>query len=304
MKIRIFSGLLFISIFLVMGYLVYAQQGQPQGPYFGAGPYNPLPAGVPQGYYAPGTRSPSPSNFPSYPSGFGQPNEFPRGMPPLAGSNRRRCELAASVALPSVPPVRMPRPQGSRAIPIQGFSPSSPGGDIIRQRANPYAYYGDDVTRQGAIPYSAGIGIIGFEEEILQGVIAKPQGHSTDSSQSASKMGGGSRQYPVAPIGDPFFYEPISSVEAAFHEVSVFKGSGSRLLRQFGYSLFESPTSTFSAVENVPVGPDYILGPGDDLLLKIWGSMEGQVVLTVDRNGEIKLPSARHWAWFGQSVHA
>jgi len=277
MKIRLFSGLLFISIFLVMGYLVHAQQGQLQSPYFGARPYSPLLPGVPQGYYAPSARPPSPLNFPSYPSGFGQPNELPRAVPSVAQSNRRRCELAASVALPSAPPVPMPRPQGSRAIPIQGFSPSSPGGDIIPR---------------GTIPYSAGIGIIDYEEERLQGVIAKPQGRSTNSSQSASKVGGTSRQYPVAPVVDPFFYEPISSVEAAFHEVSFFKGSGSRQLRQFGYSLFESPTSTFSAVENVPVGPDYILGPGDDLLLKIWGSMEGQVVLTVDRNGEIKLPSA------------
>ncbi len=189
MKIRMFSGLLSISIVLVMGYLVHAQQGQPQSPYFGARPYSPLPPGVPQGYYAPSARPPSPLNFPSYQSGFGQPNELPRAVPRVAESNRRRCELAASVGLPSAPPVPMPRPQGSRAIPIQGFSPSSPGGDITSQGTLPYTYYGGDVTRQGAIPYSAGIGIIGFEEERLQGVIAKPQDRSTDSSQSASKVG-------------------------------------------------------------------------------------------------------------------
>jgi len=263
MKIGTVFILVGILVFMAGSYSTYAQQGLP------GGRLAPAPWGQ---------RSSQPSKFHSSPPAYREAREAPRGMPPLAGSNRRRCELAASVARPSAPPVVIPRPEGSRAIPIQGFSPSSPGGDI---------------TRQGAIPYPAGIGIIGFEEERLQGAIAKPQRRSTDSRQSASKVGGGaSRQYPVAPVGDPFFYEPISSVEAAFYEVSVFTGSGSRQLRQFGYSLFESPTSTFSAVENVPVGPDYILGPGDDLLLKIWGSMEGQVVLTVDRNGEIKLPSA------------
>ena len=238
MKIRMFSGLLSISIILVMGYLVHAQQGQPQSPDFGARPYNPLPPGVPQGYYAPSARPPSPSNFPSYPSGFGQPNESLRGMPRVAESNRRRCELAASVALPSAPPVPMQRQQGSRAIPIQGFSPSSPGGDISPRGTIPYTYYGSDVTSQGTTSYAAGIGIIDYEEERRQGVIAKPQGRSTDSRQSASKEGEISRQIPEAPVGDPFFYESISSVEAAFHEASVFTGSGSRQLRQFGYSLF------------------------------------------------------------------
>jgi len=262
MKIGTVFILVGILVFLAGSYLTYAQQGLP------GGRLAPAPWGQ---------RSSQPSKLHSSPPAYRQAREAPRGMPSLAESKRRRCELAASVARPSAPPVVIPRPEGFGTIPIQGFSPSSPDGDI---------------TRQGAIPYPAGIGIIGFEEERLQGVIAKPQGRSTGSSRSASKVGGASRQYPVAPIGDPFFYEPISSVEAAFYEVSVFTGSGSRQLRQFGYSLFESPTSTFSAVENVPVGPDYILGPGDDLLLKIWGSMEGQVVLTVDRNGEIKLPSA------------
>jgi len=43
---------------------------------------------------------------------------------------------------------------------------------------------------------------------------------------------------------------------------------------------------------DVPVGPDYILGPGDDLAINIYGAMESGGVRTVDRNGQIILPSA------------
>jgi protein involved in polysaccharide export with SLBB domain len=61
-------------------------------------------------------------------------------------------------------------------------------------------------------------------------------------------------------------------------------------LRQYGYAMFASNVSTFAPVDDVPVGPDYVLGPGDDLSINVWGPVETTVVRTVDRNGRIVLP--------------
>lgn len=61
-------------------------------------------------------------------------------------------------------------------------------------------------------------------------------------------------------------------------------------LRQFGYDLFRKPPSTFAPSDKVPVGPDYVLGPGDELRITIWGNIEGQWNVTVDRDGKISLP--------------
>ena len=36
-------------------------------------------------------------------------------------------------------------------------------------------------------------------------------------------------------------------------------------LRQYGYAMFASNVSTFAPVDDIPVGPDYVVGPGDDL---------------------------------------
>src|SRR5439155_18108056 len=36
-------------------------------------------------------------------------------------------------------------------------------------------------------------------------------------------------------------------------------------LRQYGYTMFASNVSTFAPVDDIPVGPDYVMGPGDDL---------------------------------------
>jgi protein involved in polysaccharide export with SLBB domain len=61
-------------------------------------------------------------------------------------------------------------------------------------------------------------------------------------------------------------------------------------MRQFGYDLFALPPSTFAPVEQVPVGPDYVIGPGDEIRIDIWGSVEGQWSAVVDRDGSLSLP--------------
>ena len=61
-------------------------------------------------------------------------------------------------------------------------------------------------------------------------------------------------------------------------------------IKQFGYSFFYQPPASFMPMEAVPVGPDYVIGPGDRIKLIIWGSVQGEYNLTVDRNGQIDIP--------------
>jgi protein involved in polysaccharide export with SLBB domain len=43
-------------------------------------------------------------------------------------------------------------------------------------------------------------------------------------------------------------------------------------------------------MENVPVGPGYLLGPGDEIKLNVWGKMNGDYTYMVDRDGKIIIP--------------
>jgi len=61
-------------------------------------------------------------------------------------------------------------------------------------------------------------------------------------------------------------------------------------LRQFGYDVFRGPVSTFAPVTNVPVGPDYVIGPGDSFTVTLWGRVNVRHTIVVDRNGEVALP--------------
>jgi protein involved in polysaccharide export with SLBB domain len=58
----------------------------------------------------------------------------------------------------------------------------------------------------------------------------------------------------------------------------------------YGRQLFNDVPTTFAPVENVPVPADYVLGPGDQLLIRAWGKIDLDYRVTVDRNGQINLP--------------
>src|SRR5205823_2873567 len=66
-----------------------------------------------------------------------------------------------------------------------------------------------------------------------------------------------------------------------------FLGPFGTPLRQYGYAVFSSYVSTFAPIDDVPVGPDYVVGPGDNLTISIWGPLENTVIRTVDRSGQI-----------------
>lgn len=63
-----------------------------------------------------------------------------------------------------------------------------------------------------------------------------------------------------------------------------------QILPVFGENLFRRVPSTFTPLENTPVPPEYVIGPGDELRIRIWGNVNVQDNLRVDRSGEIYIP--------------
>jgi len=63
-----------------------------------------------------------------------------------------------------------------------------------------------------------------------------------------------------------------------------------RMLPMYGYNLFDQPPSTFAPVSNIPVPQDYVISPGDEIVLTGWGQVDINLRVTVDRNGTISLP--------------
>jgi len=63
-----------------------------------------------------------------------------------------------------------------------------------------------------------------------------------------------------------------------------------QLLPIYGSWLFEHVPSTFAPLDQVPVNPEYKLGPGDRVDVRVWGQINFSQPLTVDRSGDVFLP--------------
>lgn len=84
-------------------------------------------------------------------------------------------------------------------------------------------------------------------------------------------------------------YPGLPSTQDLYRQVP---GAGAGLQR-FGGQLFLNRNAGVDAFPtDLPVGPDYVLGPGDGLNINLWGSVSQRISVTVDRSGQIVLPEA------------
>jgi polysaccharide biosynthesis/export protein len=63
---------------------------------------------------------------------------------------------------------------------------------------------------------------------------------------------------------------------------------GSRL-PLYGRNLFDHVPTTFAPVDRIPVTDDYRIGPGDEILIRVWGQIDLNGRLVVDRDGTVFL---------------
>lgn len=63
-----------------------------------------------------------------------------------------------------------------------------------------------------------------------------------------------------------------------------------RILPIYGQNLFRNVPTTFSPSDLTPVPADYVIGPDDELRIRIWGQINFSANLRVDRSGNIYLP--------------
>ena len=69
--------------------------------------------------------------------------------------------------------------------------------------------------------------------------------------------------------------------------VSPYEGSATARLQPYGANLF---TGNFSSTYHDGLQPQYVIMPGDRILLRIWGAVTYDDVLVVDQQGNIFIP--------------
>lgn len=85
---------------------------------------------------------------------------------------------------------------------------------------------------------------------------------------------------------------PYSDIPSLY-DMYVQASSREREPERFGLEVFRNGTRDSNAIPmDLPVGPDYVLGPGDGLAIDLWGGISQRMLRTVDREGRVSLPEA------------
>lgn len=66
--------------------------------------------------------------------------------------------------------------------------------------------------------------------------------------------------------------------------------SSNLTLRRFGYEMFAGEPSTFAPVSDVPVPGEYLVGPGDNIKVQLYGKENKEYDLVINREGVIQFP--------------
>ncbi len=82
-------------------------------------------------------------------------------------------------------------------------------------------------------------------------------------------------------------YSDVPSLVDLYVQVSAHDKAPER----FGINILTAGARDSGAVPmDLPVGPDYVVGPGDGLAIDLWGGVSQRLQRTVDREGRISLP--------------
>jgi len=164
---------------------------------------------------------------------------------------------------------------------------SSAGADFPRGLSNPFAGASADIN-----PYlylndamqpqlSTGVGPA-LEQYPLQSSLKMPRG---PSPPSASDLG----------LDRPILMRrpnPYADVPSLYDLYSQYSGR-TPVVERFGAEIFRNGTGNSDMLPmDLPVGPDYVLGPGDSLSVSLWGGVSQRLIRVVDREGRIALPEA------------
>ncbi len=94
---------------------------------------------------------------------------------------------------------------------------------------------------------------------------------------------------PVRMLRQPNPYANVPSL----YDLYVQAAPNNRPLERFGLDVFRKGEANPAYLPmDLPVGPSYVVGPGDSLAIDLWGGVSQRLLRTVDREGRVALPEA------------
>ncbi len=115
-----------------------------------------------------------------------------------------------------------------------------------------------------------------------QKLLAKQFGFDLESIQ-------GNLQQPAAKEAPPVVVPREVVYESTMDETEKVKNDDKQL-KPFGYDLFAGEPTSFSPVTDIPIPSEYVMGPGDEMVIQLYGKQNDVYRLTISRDGNIQFP--------------
>jgi protein involved in polysaccharide export with SLBB domain len=128
---------------------------------------------------------------------------------------------------------------------------------------------------------------------LIQGQ-SNPQGFPQQASLQNPMMQPPLPNFPPTPPMQPMLRHrpnPYADVPSLYDLYAQYSKHPPLPLERFGEDVFSNGTGNFDELPmDLPVGPEYVVGPGDGLTVDIWGGISQRLQRVVDRSGRVDLP--------------
>lgn len=160
--------------------------------------------------------------------------------------------------------------------------------------------------------FALGLSSAAVAQNIDPAMLAKFQQLPKSQQQALAKQygidlnsitnGGTNSRTPLAQIGEPLTQRSLDNDLSLSQGLSPFDGMFNNEqinededeLQRYGMQLFDQNVSTFAPTDNAQVPNDYRLGIGDELVVQYIGKESDELILEVNRDGQIQLPRLGH----------
>lgn len=135
-----------------------------------------------------------------------------------------------------------------------------------------------------------------LQKLMATGVLPMPPTGSAPASDAVQQPG----------IGFPPVTQPPGAKQAKpdTAQAVVIGDSLQPELKPYGYDIFTLKPATFEPLAFGPVSPDYLLGPGDEIIVSVWGAQEMNSRGAINREGFLVLPDIGQVQANGYSLQA
>lgn len=120
--------------------------------------------------------------------------------------------------------------------------------------------------------------------------VTKEQALRLKNMYESGQIAGGGAQTGVQDINSRMRQEQAMAAEGTMGLDAATVAEATREDEVFGRNIFTNKNLTFEPQQNVATPQNYVLGPGDEIIIDIWGASENSIRQTISPEGSISIP--------------